>query len=1548
MDPFVYNTTFSVAICKTCQFAVVADEVVTHLRTRHRSLPAARREEASQAVRACPGVIRNQEGIVALQLPGPTTKPIEHLAPPEHDGLECTTCGYVCRQQRVMQRHCRDQHGWANDWKKGGNVRRKASEPRNIPWTKGVSCQRFFPSRAGRRWFRVSQTEEADRGTQPGLTGTSAHDIIARIRQEEAKRVSCWTDDVIHGADDKRDAHSWLSCVKWPEHLEGLAMAKLRETTEPIAEEEGVLQAMWTVMERVLNQARKISSPNIVGNAALFEVQRNEVHIKPRRPFDNRLEDQTWERYKGVWRKFLCIWYRTQEMADDERPPYRLTARQRQYWQRFKAAVQKEGALEVGEPDDGPTEAERAAVKVLVRVLNHPLRKGDYENVLISALAVMGIDEDGGWVKVTDYTTIYSAVIKVSRMLVVYQSAIERKDAVTERAKEVGVEAAEDEVPSIFRYVRAKVQRFMTRTSGAPDAEPTPMDWILEMRTMGLKIQYDTPIPGHVDWIKDEISFRRARFSMGQLSDMTHGLVQEAREILAELTMIGEGEGRGEQLREALPAIPWASIEDDHSEKQPGYSFLRDDRNTWTQKGEGWVFGRIGASPRLAQQWGVDGSRAEEARRDVFHPRARRAYEHAFGQFRERLWMLIHMLGGQPGRATELAGIRHSNTVNGGVRNIFAHEGAMCFVTAYHKGFRSTGQAKVIHRYLPREVGELLVWYLWLVLPFWQEVQGTVSGSGGYSAYLWADEILVGARGGQDKEIDQLGGTSRDGGGEEDEAAAWTWKEERVWTTDRSRRIIQQCSSRLLGSQLNVSMWRHIAIAIANRYLNEAFGRPGEGGPDEDEEADDVNDSAWDLQAGHSTRLAGLVYSRLLMQFGSGSAAKQQQFRRVSQQWHRFFDFGVEDREAGVGSKIGVKREAEPYDGVRLEARLRRQARLQQVNLEGQLRQMTGRPGATFRGNQAQAIQAIVEGHSPVVQIMGTGGGKSASFMLPAFCSPEGVTIVVTPLVSLRGDLHVRCTEAGISSSVWSSRKVPKAAAIVFVTPESVVSKGFHDFVLRLQARQALDRIVIDECHVVLEGSATFRPKLREIGAAVREFGVQTVCLTATLAPGDEAAFFHSMRFDPRRVLMFRSRTTRKNIRYSVVDVEGHREGEEDAVEAKICEVVIAWVEQLQWEGATGKAIIYADSIERVERLGETLGCPTFFSSVDSVEGKAVRLETWRQSSGSEGVIVATNALGLGIDVPDVRVVIHAGMPRMLRHFVQESGRAGRDGQPSASVVVQQARNGGQQGEAATEEYVAGGGCRRVVLDRVMDGRTDRLGCEDDEEACDICREQQQAAVVAASGEAVEGSQAERQRRFDRWQLERERMQEGGEVDRFLRQLHQVQNSCVLCHGDKDHDNGEHAFSECPRKASGQWGRVEQGIRLTEREMFTKRRFEPFSGCFHCGLPQGVCQRWEAEAGDRGRFSVGSGTCQFSQALVAMFVAGMSRLPEAVGGRIIEDAMDEEGFARDDDDDEAKAEEALYRWLGGRTRWAGIEASRLCRVTALVWNRVMAEEDWAL
>jgi len=123
-----------------------------------------------------------------------------------------------------------------------------------------------------------------------------------------------------------------------------------------------------------------------------------------------------------------------------------------------------------------------------------------------------------------------------------------------------------------------------------------------------------------------------------------------------------------------------------------------------------------------------------------------RRYGQAVEEFRERLLMLMHMLGGQPARGPEIIGIRFVNTAQGGVRNVFVQGGMVCFVTAYHKNYRQTDQIKVIHRYVPREVGELWVWYAWLVLPFWQQVQGLVKGVTGadkVSAFVWADEIVA-------------------------------------------------------------------------------------------------------------------------------------------------------------------------------------------------------------------------------------------------------------------------------------------------------------------------------------------------------------------------------------------------------------------------------------------------------------------------------------------------------------------------------------------------------------------------------------------------------------------------------------------------------------------------------------------------------------------------------------------------------------------------------------------------------------------------------------
>ncbi|KAH7199038.1 uncharacterized protein B0J16DRAFT_239829, partial [Fusarium flagelliforme] len=219
-------------------------------------------------------------------------------------------------------------------------------------------------------------------------------------------------------------------------------------------------------------------------------------------------------------------------------------------------------------------------------LLDHRLAAGEYRSAIISGLAVMGIRKDGGWMDVLDYTPIYSAVIKIARAMVVYQSYVERQAEVArlkqikmdEQQREDGSsdereaqEEAEEEATSMFRIVRKKVQRFMTVTSGNARAEPTPMDWIYEARTYGMHIRFNTPAGGTIDWVGDRIKHRRVQFRMGELTEMLHSLKDEARGLLTTLAMVDDVS--------QLPQIPWSLFEDDHSEDRVGYSFLEDDRN---------------------------------------------------------------------------------------------------------------------------------------------------------------------------------------------------------------------------------------------------------------------------------------------------------------------------------------------------------------------------------------------------------------------------------------------------------------------------------------------------------------------------------------------------------------------------------------------------------------------------------------------------------------------------------------------------------------------------------------------------------------------------------------------------------------------------------------------------------------------------------------------------------------------------------------------------------------------------------------------------------
>jgi superfamily II DNA helicase RecQ len=233
-----------------------------------------------------------------------------------------------------------------------------------------------------------------------------------------------------------------------------------------------------------------------------------------------------------------------------------------------------------------------------------------------------------------------------------------------------------------------------------------------------------------------------------------------------------------------------------------------------------------------------------------------------------------------------------------------------------------------------------------------------------------------------------------------------------------------------------------------------------------------------------------------------------------------------------------------------------------------------------------------------------------------------------------------RCTKSGIDVYIWKSRGVQRAVSLVFVTSESAVSKGFRMFVERMHGQQKLDRVVVDECHTAMRYSKTFRPQIGRLGETLQDFGVPVVCLTATLKPAREMAFFRQMRFTPERVRMFREATTRPNIQYKVNVIEDdddeggehrigdryittnairnrrrrsiiisrkkknkkkikkkagdrvNKEGEEvgdnedEEVVERVCEIVRAWTA----DHKEGKVIIYGGTIKRVQGIAERLG----------------------------------------------------------------------------------------------------------------------------------------------------------------------------------------------------------------------------------------------------------------------------------------------------------------------------------------------------------------------
>jgi superfamily II DNA helicase RecQ len=415
------------------------------------------------------------------------------------------------------------------------------------------------------------------------------------------------------------------------------------------------------------------------------------------------------------------------------------------------------------------------------------------------------------------------------------------------------------------------------------------------------------------------------------------------------------------------------------------------------------------------------------------------------------------------------------------------------------------------------------------------------------------------------------------------------------------------------------------------------------------------------------------------------------------------------------------------------------------------LRSMEKKEQASFRSSeQAIALKKVVANKTDLLVVLGTGGGKSMLFMLPAFMWPELTTVVIVPLVALARDLEDRCAKKGIDVVIWDGDHdkiqglLDAPRSIMIVGVEHAVSGEFRGYLKQLDAVGRLGRIVVDECHVVITQVA-FRPVMDKL-KFVRPDPVPLVLLTATLPVLMEEVI--SETFSCINLDIVRSQTQRLGIEYSVRCC-----GSDSAHE-----VAAQLVQDENLEG-DARAIVYVREREEAESLAAYMNdlCGTRFDFYHSGR-KPDELEQAHKDwvNGATTVLVATSALSLGIDYPYVRLVVHIDPPDDLVAFAQESGRAGRDGSRAKSVVLVTERWRQHQPQRKVKESAELYESRCAMADYVQQRRgEDALRCRrevlgrhlDDKEGvrcmalpnaalCDVCGHVVAAAATATAGMA--------------------------------------------------------------------------------------------------------------------------------------------------------------------------------------------------------------------
>lgn len=325
------------------------------------------------------------------------------------------------------------------------------------------------------------------------------------------------------------------------------------------------------------------------------------------------------------------------------------------------------------------------------------------------------------------------------------------------------------------------------------------------------------------------------------------------------------------------------------------------------------------------------------------------------------------------------------------------------------------------------------------------------------------------------------------------------------------------------------------------------------------------------------------------------------------------------------------------------------------------LREHWGHPG--FRPAQVPVIGDVLAGRD-VLAVLPTGGGKSVCFQVPAVVT-EGLTLVVSPLISLMEDQVAAARRRGLRADALTSAMDPEASRatvarldrhvvdLLYVSPERLNTATFRSILGDVRVR----RLVVDEAHCISEWGHDFRPAYRRIADAYGWLDrPQVAAFTATATPDTRRDIVESLRLE--RPALHVHPVDRPNLRWRAERLRSLQSAASRVVQAA--------------RHRRGASIVYAGTRLRAVRIAEALrrlGVTSAAYHAGMPSDVRSRVQE-RFLAGETRTVVATNAFGMGVDHPEVRLVCHLGIPGSPEAYLQEAGRAGRDGLPADCLLV--------------------------------------------------------------------------------------------------------------------------------------------------------------------------------------------------------------------------------------------------------------------------------------